>query len=149
MIDGVLVVPLRRIVDERGMVMHMLKRTDPHFTVFGEIYFSTVRPGVVKGWHVHDLMTINYAVVHGLIKLVLYDPRPGSPTVGTVEELFVGDASYNLVSVPAGVWNGFKGVAAHDSIVANCASIPHDPAEIRRLPPDDPSIPYSWGLVHR
>jgi dTDP-4-dehydrorhamnose 3,5-epimerase len=148
-IDGVLVVPLRRIVDERGMVMHMLKRTDPHFREFGEIYFSTVHPGVVKGWHLHDRMTINYAVVHGLIKLVLYDPRPASPTHGTVEELFMGDSNYQLVSVPPGVWNGFKGVAGHDSIVANCASIPHDPMEIRRLPPDDPSIPYRWELVHR
>ncbi len=33
--------------------MHMLKRTDPHFIEFGEIYFSTVYPGVVKGWHRH------------------------------------------------------------------------------------------------
>jgi dTDP-4-dehydrorhamnose 3,5-epimerase len=148
-IEGVSVVPLRRIVDERGMVMHMLKRTDPQFTEFGEIYFSTVRPGVVKGWHLHDRMIINYAVVHGTIKLVLYDDREGSPTRGQLMELFIGDASYQLVSVPPGVWNGFKGVAEHPSIVANCASIPHDPAEIHRLPPDDPKIPYDWEIVHR
>ena len=30
-IDGVKVVPLRQIVDERGKIMHMLKATDPHF----------------------------------------------------------------------------------------------------------------------
>jgi dTDP-4-dehydrorhamnose 3,5-epimerase len=148
-IDGVKVVPLRRIVDERGMVMHMLKRTDPHFLEFGEIYFSTVRPGVVKGWHLHERMVINYAVVHGLIKLVLFDDRAASGTRGQLMELFVGEAEYVLVSVPPGVWNGFKGVSEHPSIVANCATIPHDPAEIRRLPPDDPSIPYSWALVHR
>jgi dTDP-4-dehydrorhamnose 3,5-epimerase len=82
MIDGVKVVPLRRIVDERGMVMHMLKRTDPHFLEFGEIYFSTVRPGVVKGWHLHERMVINYAVGHGLIKLVLFDDRSASGTRG-------------------------------------------------------------------
>ena len=45
MIEGVVVHPLRRIADERGSVMHMLKETDPHFTRFGEIYFSTVYPG--------------------------------------------------------------------------------------------------------
>ena len=53
MIDGVLVVPLKRIPDERGTVLHMLKKTDPHFTEFGEIYFSTIYPGGVKGWHKH------------------------------------------------------------------------------------------------
>ena len=30
MIDGVKVIPLRQIVDERGKIMHMLKATDPH-----------------------------------------------------------------------------------------------------------------------
>jgi hypothetical protein len=60
-IDGVQVVALRQIPDERGTVMHMLKRTDPHFAGFGEIYFTTVHPGVVKGWHKHGRMTLNYA----------------------------------------------------------------------------------------
>ena len=41
---------LRRIPDERGTIYHMLKSTDPHFTKFGEIYFSSIYPGVVKGW---------------------------------------------------------------------------------------------------
>lgn len=149
MIEGVLLVPLRRIVDERGMVMHMLKRTDPHFREFGEIYFSTVRPGVVKGWHLHDRMTINYAVVQGAIKLVLYDARAGSATRGELMELFIGEANYQLVCVPPGIWNGFKGISEYPSIVANCATIPHDPDEIRRLPPGDPSIPYAWEIVHR
>src|ERR1700731_3037206 len=81
-IEGVNVVPLRRIPDERGTVMHMLKRTDPHFTESGEIYFSTIYPGVVKGWHLHHRMALNYACVYGRIKMVLYDDRAGSPTRG-------------------------------------------------------------------
>jgi len=149
MIEGVVLTPLSRIVDERGMVMHMLKRTDPHFQEFGEIYFSVVRTGVVKAWHRHERMVINYAVVHGMIKLVLYDGRPHSSTRGEVMEIFIGDADYRLATVPPGVWNGFKGVAEFPSIVANCATIPHDPSEISRLPPDDTSIPYSWELIHR
>ena len=31
MIDGVKIVPLRQIVDERGKIMHMVKATDEHF----------------------------------------------------------------------------------------------------------------------
>jgi len=66
-IDGVRVLPLRQIPDERGKVMHMLRADDPHFEKFGEIYFSTVYSGVVKGWHLHERMTINYAVPFGSI----------------------------------------------------------------------------------
>ena len=148
MIDGVAVHPLRRIPDERGTVMHMLRADDPHFERFGEIYFSTVYPGIVKGWHRHQRMTLNYAVVHGMVKLVLYDDRPASKTLGELMELFVGDANYALVTVPPMVWNGFKGIAPAPSIVANCATIPHDPAEIERLDPASPAIPYRWDARH-
>jgi dTDP-4-dehydrorhamnose 3,5-epimerase len=149
MIDGVQVHRLTKIPDERGAVMHMLRCDDPHFDRFGEIYFSVVYPGVVKGWHLHDRMTLNYAVVSGVIKLVLYDDRADSPTRGEVQELFVGDTNYVLVRVPPRVWNGFKGLGVTPAIVANCATIPHNPEEITRLDPDDPRIPYKWSIRHR
>jgi hypothetical protein len=58
MIDGVQIIPLLQIPDERGKVMRMLRRTDLHFPDFGEVYFSIVFPGIVKGWHLHRRMTI-------------------------------------------------------------------------------------------
>lgn len=148
MIDGVLIQPLRKIPDERGTVMHMLKSTDPHFEKFGEIYFSTIHPGVIKGWHVHKTMVINYAVPVGMIKLVLYDAREGSPTKGEVQEIFMGEENYCLVRVPVGVVNGFKAVGNRTAIVANCATIPHDPSEITRIDPFTPDIPYKWDMKH-
>ncbi len=149
MIDGVSVQPLRQIVDERGKIMHMLRGDDPAFSAFGEIYFSVVFPGVIKGWHIHRRMTLRYAVPSGLIKLVLYDGRDGSKTKGEVMEIFTGPENYQLITIPPLVWNGFKGVGVTPSIVANCSDIPHDPDEIDRLDPFHSSIPYRWDLVHR
>ncbi|MBI5405146.1 MAG: dTDP-4-dehydrorhamnose 3,5-epimerase family protein [Candidatus Kerfeldbacteria bacterium] len=147
-IDGVLITPLRRIPDERGMIMHMLRRDDPHFEEFGEIYFSTIYPGAIKAWHVHTKMALNYAVVSGSIKMVLYDNRPDSPTKGVLQEVFLGDANYALVHGPPLVVNGFKGVGTTMAIVANCATIPHDPKEIKRIDPFTKDIPYDWSLRH-
>ena len=149
MIDGVIITPLKQIPDERGKIMHMLRSTDPHFNAFGEIYFSFVHPGVIKGWHIHKEMVLNYAVPFGKIKLVLYDDRQGSPTLNQVQEIFLGPENYCLVTIPPMIWNGFKGIGTETSIVANCASLPHDPTEIDRKDPFDPSIPYSWEIVHR
>lgn len=149
MIDGVIVTPLKQILDERGKVMHMLRSDAPHFRGFGEIYFSCVYPGAVKAWHIHHRMTLNYAVPHGSIKFVLYDDRADSPSKGRVQELFLGPDNYCLVTVPPMVWNGFKGLGADPAIVANCATIPHDPTEIDRRDPLDGSIPYDWGIKHR
>lgn len=149
MIDGVSVLPLRQILDERGKIMHMLKKTDPVFRDFGEIYFSWINPGVIKGWHIHKKMTLNYAVPYGQIKLVLYDDRTKSKTVSEVQEIFLGPENYNLVTIPPMVWNGFKGIGNMQSMVANCSDIPHDPDEIGRKDPFDPSIPYKWDLINR
>jgi dTDP-4-dehydrorhamnose 3,5-epimerase len=148
MIDGVLVVPLKRIPDERGTVMHMLKCSDPHFQRFGEIYFSTIFPGVIKGWHLHQEMALNYACVYGRIKLVLYDDREGSSTRNNIMEIFLGPDNYSLVQIPRKIWNGFKGMGPGLAIVANCATQPHDPTHTVRLDPFTDRIPYDWGVRH-
>lgn len=149
MIEGVGIRPLLQIPDERGKVMRMLRADDPDFKEFGEVYFSVVFPGAIKGWHLHRRMTINYAVPFGRIKLVLYDERPASPTRGQIQEIFLGQDAYQLVIVPPFIWNGFKGYGPTEALVCNCASIVHDPDEIERLDPFSDRIPYDWSLKHR
>lgn len=147
MIDGVVITPLKQIVDERGKIMHMVRSDSPVFKKFGEIYFSFVHPGIVKGWHLHKKMTLNYAVPIGKIKLVLYDVRENSKTKGEINEIILSPDNYQLVTVPSGIWNGFKGVGGGDSMVANCADMSHDPEEIIRLDPFTSDIPYNWKLL--
>jgi dTDP-4-dehydrorhamnose 3,5-epimerase len=148
MIDGVGIHPLRQIPDERGKIMHMLRSDAAHFQQFGEIYFSCVFPGAIKAWHIHKIMTLNYAVVYGMIKFVLYDDREDSATRGEVQQIFMGEQNYCLVTVPPMVWNGFKGYGDKMAIVANCATHPHLPEEIERMDPFTHKIPYDWGLKH-
>jgi dTDP-4-dehydrorhamnose 3,5-epimerase len=148
MIEGVQVIGLRRIPDERGTISHMLKCTDPHFQQFGEIYFSSAYRGVVKAWHRHREMTLNYACIFGGIKLALYDEREESATRGEVMELFLGADHYCLVVIPPDVWTGYKGLSDPFAIVANCCTHPHDPTRSRRIDPFQNHIPYDWNLRH-
>ncbi len=148
MIDGVLIAPLKQIPDERGKIMLMLKATDPHFEKFGQVYFSFVYPNVIKGWHLHKKMVLNYAVISGMIKLVLYDQRKESPTKGELMELFVGEDNYVLIQIPPGVVNGFKGIGVKPSIVVNCPTMDYEPDEIIRIDPFENDIPYDWKLKH-
>jgi len=145
-IDGMKVVPLRRIPDERGTILHMLRVDDPHFVQFGEIYFASVYPGVVKGWHKHRDMTLNYACVFGRIKLVIYDDRADSSTHGVLSEIFLGPDNHSLVVIPPGLWTGFKGMSAPFALLANCCTHPHDPTRTTRLDPFDNDIPYEWDV---
>ena len=144
MIDGVKIIDLRKITDERGMVWHMLKESDPHFTKFGEIYFTCGYPGVVKAWHIHKEMTLNYACIAGSIKLVLYDNRKNSKTKNEIQEIILSPVNYFLVTVPPLIWNGFMNISEENSILANCSSVPYSDKEIIRKSPVDKEIPYKW-----
>ena len=145
-INGVEIKILKKIPDERGSIYHMLRVDDAIFSNFGEIYFSKVYPDVVKGWHIHKEMILNYAAIYGMIKLVLYDNREDSDTKGNLMEIFLGDDNFILVKVPPFVWNGFKGIGEKIALVANCASIPHHPDEISRKDPFSDEIPYDWNV---
>jgi dTDP-4-dehydrorhamnose 3,5-epimerase len=149
MIDGVIITPLEQILDERGKVMHMLRADSPVYSRFGEIYFFSIHSGAIKAWHRHKKMILNYAVIFGEIKFVLFDDRADSTTKGEIHEIFLSPENYKLITVPPLIWNGFKGIGTKTSIVANCATLPHSLDEIERKPAFDESIPYDWGISHK
>jgi|SRR3990167_4996636 len=144
MINGVLVEKLHKIEDNRGKVMHMIRRDAPFFTAFGEIYFSTINRGIIKAWRKHLKMTQFFAAPVGKIKLVIFDDRKGSSTEGMICEMETGEDNYCLVKIPPMLWYGFKGISDIPALIANCADMPHDPSEIKRIDPFDPAIPYVW-----
>src|SRR3990167_8598834 len=88
-IHGVKTKALRLIPDERGFLMEVLRADDAElFTKFGQVYVSATYPGVVKAWHYHKQQIDNFACIAGMVKLVLVDTRPASPTRGAPHEVF-------------------------------------------------------------
>ena len=146
-IEGIAVKPLRVIPDERGRLFEILRRDEPLFQKFGQVYCTTVSFGVVKGWHYHKRQVDNFVCVSGMIKLVAYDARPRSRTRGQVNEFFIGIHQPLLVQIPPGVYHGFKGITAPESIVINVPTEPyrHESPDEYRLEPHTPSIPYDWS----
>lgn len=145
MIEDVLIEPLKTFSDKKGKVLHMLRSDAPFFEGFGEVYFSTVNPGFVKGWKKHFRITQHFAVPVGNIKLVLYDDRKSSSSVGQIQEIFMGTENYKLVRIPPLIWYSFKAIGDSFALIANCIDSPYDAAESVTLVLDD-NIPYKWGM---
>ena len=144
-IDGVLVTALRQIVDERGAVLHHMRRDAPEFTTFGECYFSEIVPGAVKAWKRHREQTQHLAVPIGRVRFVVYDDRESSPTLGEIQVVELGRPDdYNRLRIPSGLWYGFTCLSNGPALIANCADLPHDPDDAEFRPEDHPSIPYRW-----
>ncbi len=148
MIFGVKTKVLKVIPDERGYLMEILRREDEDLlSQFGQVYMTTAYPGVVKGWHYHNKQDDNFAVVKGMIKLVLYDLRIDAPTHGEVNEFFIGEHRPMLVHIPHGIAHGFKGIGIEEAIIINTVTEMYDykmPDEFR-IDPHSGEIPYDWA----
>lgn len=146
MIEGVKIKQLRRIVDDRGYLMEILRDDDDLFIRFGQVYISACYPGVVKAWHCHRKQWDNFCVISGNAKIGLYDDRPDSPTRGQVESLVIGELNPLLVQIPPMVWHGMAALGGQMAILLNIPTEHYDyeePDELRR-PPFDPDIPFEW-----
>lgn len=143
-IEGLIQTPTKKIENDQGMIMHMMRKDSEIFQNFGEIYFSLTYPGVVKGWTCHKQMTQNYAVPSGELKVVLYDGRQDSQTYGKINEILVGRNNYQILTIPPGVWYSFTPLNKKEAMIANCTDLPHSEGESSKLPIDTSEIPYSW-----
>ena len=149
MIEGVKTKKLRVIPDERGWLMEILRSDDELFDKFGQVYVTTAYPGVVKAWHYHKKQTDNFTCIKGMMKVALYDAREDSPTYKEVNEFFVGEKNPILISVPPGVYHGFKAIGTETAYFLSIPTLPYnyeEPDEFR-LPPDTKEIPYDWIIT--
>jgi len=151
MIEGVEIKKLRVIPDERGRVMEILRNDDEMFEKFGQVYLSTVYPGVVKAWHYHKIQDDFVCCVRGMIKLVLYDTRENSKTKGKILELFIGEHNPAIVKIPKGVYHGWKGISEYEAYVINIPTevYNYEKPDEYRVDPYKNEIPYDWRRKDR
>jgi len=124
-VDDIKIVSLKRIEVPGGDVMHAMKKSDPGYENFGEAYFSWAKKDHVKAWKLHTRMTLNLVVPVGKIRFVFVSPN--DPTAFRVED--IGTSNYVRITVPPGLWFGFKGLVEEDSLLLNIANIIHEPDE--------------------
>ena len=133
------VTPLKRISTPGGDVMQAMKRTDPGYFGFGEVYFSWVDAGVIKAWKCHQRMTLNLVVLLGEVSFVFH--------LSDQEDDFrienIGEKRYVRLTVPPGIWFGFQGKSLGRSLLMNVADLSHNPEEVLRKSVEE--IQYDWS----
>jgi dTDP-4-dehydrorhamnose 3,5-epimerase len=109
-IEGVHVVALKLVRNERGRLMEVQRRDDPHFLGFGQAYITSTLPGVVKAWYRHARQIDQIALIKGTLRLVLFDSRENSATREVLFEITIDEAAPALVQIPSGIWHGFQAI---------------------------------------
>ena len=145
LIEGVGIRARVVIPDERGRLGEIMRADDPWFEKFGQTYFTTTFPGVVKAWHYHRKQTDHFYVIKGTVKVGLYDGREGSATKDVLNVVYLGEHNPGLLRIPPGVWHGWMCTSADEAYIVNVVSEMYDrenPDEFRA--PAHGEIPYEW-----
>jgi dTDP-4-dehydrorhamnose 3,5-epimerase len=146
--DGVRLKPLTTHIDARGAVVELFDhRWEWHAEPLVFAYSFTIRPGVVKGWNLHREHEDRYALLQGEMELVLYDPRPDSPTCGEICQIVLSERNRCLVNVPRNVWHADHNIGSTDVVVINFPTMAYDHQhpDKYRLPLGTDLIPHSFG----
>lgn len=134
---------LESIADKRGSIIKVISTESANFSGFGELYFSTVKSGIVKAWRRHTAMTVNLMVIIGKIRLVVLDTLDGEPLLDIVLDC----SERKLVTIEPGKWFGFQGLSQPEAMVMNIANIKHNDLEVERFNPDAEGVVYTFGKI--
>jgi dTDP-4-dehydrorhamnose 3,5-epimerase len=149
LLHGVSFYPSVRHTDQRGTVREMYDpRWGWHADPVEFVYSFTVRPGVVKGWGLHQRHDDRYFLLKGEMQLVMYDVRPDSPTCGEVSSIILSEDRPGIINIPAFVWHADYNFANSDALVVNFPTIlyDHTAPDKMRLPVDTDLIPYKFPV---
>lgn len=149
LIDGVQVKEVKNVLGGGGGTLTEVFRRDWGLDdgVVDQIFQSSIEPGQISGWHMHQRTTDRIFVNLGHLKIVLYDARSESPSRGTINTFAFGDGRRALVIVPPGVWHAVHNVGRKEAALLNLVNraYSYEDPDHWRLPLDTEKIPYSFG----
>lgn len=138
MLNSIIVTDLNRIIVSGGDVLHAMRTDSPGYNGYGESYFSKIEPGAIKAWKKHSEMTLNLVVPLGMVRFVFTDAD------GNFLIKEIGEQNFARLTVPPGIWFGFKGLGNGESLILNISNILHDSNEVERK--ERHAIPFDWSI---
>ena len=148
LIDGVRLSEVRNIVTGNGATTELWRREwSTGMSELAQVIHVALEPGAVSAWHLHRSQSDGVFVVGGSLRLVLYDPREGSPTAGKVDVLHLSNVRPTFVLIPTDVWHGLEVLGHEPARFVNCfdACYDYDDPDEWRLPHDSDEIPYRFS----
>jgi len=150
--DPIQVFRRRWNADGRGRLMEGLRNDDKAFSEdFGQAYVTTILPGVIKAWHMHEKQTDRMLLLRGTVRfvavlgLVAHTPEGLGPDVKM--DFVVSDFDPYLIVIPPTLYHGFQNMADEEAYILNIPTKEYNrenPDE-KRLDPHD-IVDFPWKI---
>ena len=129
--------PLDILKNPKGDIFKIINRHDKFYSKFGELYLTTIKENLIKGWKFHKIMKMNLVVPVGRVKFVFY-----CPNINFFYEVEIGIDNYMLLNINPKIWFGFKGMDKGTNLILNFSNIVHEDSEV--LNKELNQIDYKW-----
>tara|TARA_B100001741_G_C16518326_1_gene583414 strand:- start:469 stop:879 length:411 start_codon:yes stop_codon:yes gene_type:complete len=130
-INGLKKINIKIFKNKKGDLIKYLSSKDRFFKKFGEIYFSEIKKGQVKGWNLHKRYKCHLAVISGSVTFNFVDNRKKSKTYLKKDKVILSKKKYGILIVPPNVWFNFT-TKNKISLVVNALNYPHLDSEIKK-----------------
>lgn len=148
---GGLTKPLSWMDDPRGSLIEIWRATwdqelGPFIANSGivrQAYLSTVRPGVIKAWHLHTQQTDRFVVLRGAVLVVMASED------GQIEEQVLTGRQLRIVPVAPRIAHGWMCLGQEEATVLNLCSHEYDGTDEYRRGAHEgpwPGVPYDWRV---
>lgn len=121
-IEGVVIRPLQKFVDERGWLAELFRHDEvpPPFRP-AMSYVSLTLPGVLRGPHEHvDQADLFCWFGPGDFKVTLWDNRQDAATYLNRMEVMMGSSNPGSILVPKGIVHCYRCISFEPGLVINC-----------------------------
>ena len=146
-IEGINIRSQVTLEDKRGElfeVYNLLWEFHPDPLVY--VYQAIIRPGAIRGWVVHEEQDDRIFVSIGVLRWVLYDNRPTSPTYKLLNEFIFSEKNRTLFNIPKGVVHAAQNIGNSDALFTNMPTKPyrHENPDKYRLPLKNDIVPFDF-----
>ena len=95
-------IPLKVIKNNSGDIIKYLGKKNNYFNKFGEVYFSKIKKGFIKGWNLHKKTSCLITVPYGSVNFVLKDFE-----MKKSKKVLLSDSNPSLLVIPPNIWFKF------------------------------------------
>ena len=135
---------LNRFSTDTGHLTKLHYAADPIAASIREVYISEMNPGCINAWKSHNECAQNFIVVQGKVLIVsaLYSSANDSYKFGTA---VLSESDTRLISIPAGVFYGFKPLEGEACRILNVIDQDYDDNKVVRIGLD--KIKFDWNIA--
>ena len=125
-VNGIKIEKLKVIKNQDGDILKFLSKKSKFFNNFGEIYFSKIFKGKIKGWNYHKTNTCIICVPNGKVKFIFKFKN-------RTKSIVISDKNKKILIIYPKTWFSFSAVN-ETSLIANVINKIYSKEESIKMP---------------